>query len=257
MALPIDRSPANRSHRAVSAYKVLSREVRTAILQHKYDGVRLPTEAELVVEYGVSRQTVRRAMQELVAEGMITRIPGRGTFVAPKNGRYLRQLGSIEDLMAISIDTEIELIVPLQRAVNVDAARVLRLESDQVMTTSFVRTHEGAPLCFTKVALPVDVGQELMSLPGFRAPEVGRKLTVVGALEETPLGPITEADQSITAEPIPPMIVKHLRCPPDHPGLRIDRVYYNAAQRPIEHSTSYFLPEKYSYRVRLNRAAPH
>jgi len=252
-----DVGTANQPYRVTSAYRSLGREIRAAILQNKYDGVRLPTEADLVVQYGVSRQTVRRAMQELVAEGMIYRVPGRGTFVTPKNGRYLRQLGSIEDLMAISADTEVQLIVPLRPAVNVGAARALRLDSDWVATTSFVRTHDGAPLCFTIVAVPPDVGQQLLAIPGLQTPERGLKITVVGTLEKTSLGPVVEADQSITAEPIPGSIAKHLGCAPEHPGLRIDRIYYNAEQRPIEFSTSYFLPEMYSYRVRLQRTVPH
>lgn len=44
-------------------------------------------------------------MQDLVAEGMICRVPGRGTFPVPRDGRYLRQFGSVKDLMGLSLDT--------------------------------------------------------------------------------------------------------------------------------------------------------
>lgn len=42
---------------------------------------RLPGELELADQYGVSRDTIRRAIQELVGEGRLVVLHGRGTFV--------------------------------------------------------------------------------------------------------------------------------------------------------------------------------
>jgi DNA-binding GntR family transcriptional regulator len=44
---------------------------------------RLPGELELAEQYGVSRDTIRRAIQELVGEGRLVVLHGRGTFVLP------------------------------------------------------------------------------------------------------------------------------------------------------------------------------
>jgi GntR family histidine utilization transcriptional repressor len=46
-------------------------------------GALMPSEAELVAEFGVSRMTVNRALRELQAEGLVQRSQGIGTFAAP------------------------------------------------------------------------------------------------------------------------------------------------------------------------------
>ena len=46
-------------------------------------GALMPSEAELVAEFGVSRMTVNRAIRELQAEGLVARSQGVGTFAAP------------------------------------------------------------------------------------------------------------------------------------------------------------------------------
>lgn len=46
-------------------------------------GERLPTEAEIATQYGVSRTVVREAISRLRADGVVTARPGAGTFVTP------------------------------------------------------------------------------------------------------------------------------------------------------------------------------
>lgn len=67
-------------------------------------GGRLPTEAALVRQLGVSRITVRRAMERLVQEGLIYRVPGRGTFASPRRAGEFRIERNPADLLGFEED---------------------------------------------------------------------------------------------------------------------------------------------------------
>lgn len=61
------------------------REIEAALrdrISHLRPGQRLPSDADLCAEFGVSRMTARHAMSQLADEGLVRRDPGRGTFVA-------------------------------------------------------------------------------------------------------------------------------------------------------------------------------
>lgn len=235
-----------------AAYQALARTLRDALLRGAYaDGVRLPTEAELAAEHGVSRQTVRRAFHDLVADGLVHRVPGRGTFAAPGDGRYLRQFGSIDDLMGLSIDTRLEIVAPLRRQVDVDAASRLRLDGDVVHTVVFRRLHNDVPFCVTTVHLPPFVGAALAGEAALTVPGAVSATTVIAVVDTR--FPIAEAFQSITSVLAAPPVTDRLGCPAGHPLLRVDRTYHSTRGELVELATSYFLPEHYSYRVRLKR----
>jgi GntR family transcriptional regulator len=244
--------------RAAPAYQTLRQRLRDDIAAGAYrDGVRLPTESELVAQHGLSRQTVRRAFQDLVAEGAVYRVPGRGTYAHDgaylAGHRYLRQLGSIEDLMSLSEDTTMEVISSLRRRVDVDAASRLRLVDDVVYTVVFRRLHDGVPFVLTRVHLPGPVARTVLGRPEVADGAVSTS-TIIG-LTEPHLGePIAEAAQSITVSLADDDVAAAVGCDRGHPMLRVDRLYSDAAGTPVELAVSHFLPEQYTYRVTLRRS---
>ena len=235
------------------AYQVLRQRLRDDIAAGAYpDGVRLPTESELVAEYGVSRQTVRRAFQDLVAEGLVYRVPGRGTYASDRV--YLRQLGSIEDLMSLSEDTTMEVLQGLSRRVDVNAASRLRLDHDVVYTVVFRRFHDGIPFVLTTVHLPEAVARLVLDSPELAAGAVGTN-TIIGVLEPHLAETIAEAAQLITVAPADETVADGLKCEPGHAMLRVDRLYSDTTGAPVELSVSHFLPEQYTHRVTLRRSS--
>lgn len=233
------------------AYQVLREQLRDEIAAGQYsDGVRLPTESELVAQHGLSRQTVRRAFQDLVADGAVYRVPGRGTY-ASEPGRYLRQLGSIEDLMSLSDDTTMEVLTGLRRRVDLDAASRLRLDDDVVYSVVFRRLHDGVPFVSTTVHLVPSAAPPIQAALVDGA--VGTH-TVIGLLEPHLAEPIAEAAQSITVAPADTFVASAVGCEQGHPMLRVDRLYSDSSGSPVELSVSHFLPEQYTYRVTLRRS---
>jgi GntR family transcriptional regulator len=235
-------------------YRELARSLRQGIENGDYDAsLRLPTEAELAALHGLSRQTVRRAMQELVTDGLVYRVPGRGTFATDKSERYLRHFGSIEDFMGLSLATETEIVEPLSRKVDLAAAGRLRLGTDSVWRVVFVQRLDGAPVCLTELSLPPDIGEMVRDVEELTTPGPHGPVTIIGLLEKRSEITIREVEQSVTAVPAPPYVAQRLGCSPDVPMLRIDRTWLDGNGRPIELGVGHFDPQKYSYRIRLRR----
>ncbi len=248
--------------RPAPAYQALRQTLRDDIAAGTYrDGARLPTESELVARHGLSRQTVRRAFQDLVAEGVVYRIPGRGTYArdgAFRAGqRYLRQLGSIEDLMSLSDDTTMEVLAGLRRRVDVDAASRMRLDDDVVYTVVLRRLHgsnPGVPFVLTRVHLPESVARTVLGVRELTDGAVSTS-TVIGLTGPHLSESIAEAAQSITVSAADDEVAAAVDCDRGHPMLRIDRLYSDPSGTPVELAVSHFLPEQYTYRVTLRRSS--
>ena len=247
MAELLDRLPAAPA----AAYRVLADQLRRDVQSRRYrDGRRLPTEAELSSSLGLSRQTVRRAFQELVAEGIVYRVPGRGTF-ACEPSKYLRPTASIEDLLTIGVDTELEVVEPPTVRVDLEAAGRLRLTTDHVVAVTFRRLHGDRPFCVTTAYLPADLGRGLFDVDELRRARVRRRMTVLSVVQSLAGTDIAGADQSITAVPAPAWACPEIDVAPGDPVLRIDRVYFDGDGRLLELAVNHFNPARYSYRVRM------
>lgn len=96
------RAPQQQANTPAPFYE----KVKQAISHQIATGVwrphdRIPSEAELVAQFGFSRMTINRALRELTDEGLLVRLQGVGTFVAePKGQSALFEIRSIADEIA-------------------------------------------------------------------------------------------------------------------------------------------------------------
>lgn len=236
-----------------SRYRLLARSLREEILNDRFaEDEPLPTETALAETYGLSRQTVRRAFLDLVAEGLVFRVPGRGTFVTPKGSRYRRQFSSVDDLMNLTLDTQLEVVHPLTAMYDEAIAERLRLKNRSMYSVQFTRLHRGEVFCTTQVYLPSHIGAPLEGITNLV--EVGHRseITIIGLLESRGVS-IAEAEQVTTAVAASEEKAEMLGCAPGAPLLHIERLYIDADDVPVELAVSDFLPEHYSHRLRLGR----
>jgi len=239
----------NAKGRRQPVYRELADRLRESIRQNGNQSRRLPTEAELSKKYKTSRQTVRRAYQELVADGLVRRTPRRGTF--PTAGRpYVRSFGTIEDLIALREDTELEVVEPLTFQSSAKPDRTLAVGRTAELTIR--RLHKGIPFVCAVISFPAELGSRLRRTVLSRRGAHNRK-TVLEILESVTGVRIAVARQVITVDVVPRGLAKLIDMPTGASVLRIDRTYLDENGSILQLTTSYFNPERYSYALELRR----
>jgi GntR family transcriptional regulator, histidine utilization repressor len=79
-----DSASSMRSMATLHAYEKVKLHLKRGLERGRWPaGEQMPSEADLVAQFGVSRMTVNRALRELSNEGLVERSQGRGTFAAP------------------------------------------------------------------------------------------------------------------------------------------------------------------------------
>jgi GntR family transcriptional regulator len=100
-------------NRKLPLWYQVSQSLRASILGRSPDApLRLPTEEQLAGHYGVSVLTMRQALKELEAEGLISRYRRRGTFIEPsaRGTRPVHTLGSVDAIVAQQSGERAELL---------------------------------------------------------------------------------------------------------------------------------------------------
>ncbi len=236
-------------------YRRLAAMLRGRILAGRYaESQPLPTDLELSRDYGLSRQTVRRAYLDLVVEGLVYRARGRGTFVVPPSVRYRRGFACVQDVLALSTDSELEVLEPLARTIDAHAAERLDADPEDLWAVTFRRSHRGHVFCLTLVHLPGPLaralGRNALHRVGARSQQ-----TVIGMLEDVGIR-IVAADQVISARTADDVTAAKLGYPAHAPLLHVERLYTDERGQPVERALCDYRPDRYAYRLHLHRHHP-
>ena len=142
-----ERPDRRRGGSSMARYRAIAADLAAKIRDGHYaPGEALPAQRELSVAYGVTLMTLRQALQELGAEGLIVQRPGKGTFVAPPHLAY--QLGSLrsfaDDLREQGHEVRTTVIAHAQRRVPPRIAARLRVrETETGLRLERVRAFAG------------------------------------------------------------------------------------------------------------------
>jgi DNA-binding GntR family transcriptional regulator len=122
----------------------------------------LPSDANLCAEFGVSRMTARGAVQRLVQEGLVYRVPGRGTFVAEAAAhRSATHILSFSDEMRRRGRVPSSRIVRNKIRTANDEERE-RLGADRVVVLRRVRIADDEPIALETAVFPAERVEELL-----------------------------------------------------------------------------------------------
>ena len=206
-------------------------------------GDRLPSEADLVADFGVSRTTARRALDELRRQGLVRREPGRGTFLAsPRLRSNLAYLHSFsEEIERWGYTPGARLVLRERRAADEEVAARLEIEAgDGVLFVRRLRLADGRPIFVCDSHLPIG------RFPALDDADYGSVSLSRLFEERTGLG-IEHARQWIGAATADAAVAGLLEVQPGVPVLRVRRVTLVAGDAPVESVEAYFHPERYQH----------
>lgn len=205
-----------------------------------------PSERELVQRFGVARMTVRQALDALVAEGLLERIPGRGTFVATPRRATSVVTSYTEEMARRGLLAESQTLLARREHAGPGVARALHLtEGDPVIHWRRLRRADGVPMCLEDAYL-----NEVL-LPGFL--QSGMPTSLYDALADRGLRP-TRAEDSVGADLATAEEASLLEVARGKLVLRDSRRAL-ADQKFVEVSRSVYRADRFTMRVQLGDRA--
>lgn len=218
-------------------------------------GDRLPTELELERRYRVSRSTIRQALNDLAADGVIRRIQGKGTFVEAPRIQHVPVLTSFSELLRSQGYTPshrllASSVVPAPAEV---AEGLLIEEGASCRYLRRVFLADGDPVGVADTWLPRVLLGDHDAL--FENGEIEE-----GSLYEILQRPPLDLALHRAVETINPGLAEQadaelLRHQPGSPLLVIKRITFTPDDRAVEWTRLLFAGDRYEYRVEMQRPA--
>lgn len=227
----------------VKVKQALLREIRQG---HYAPHQPVPPEHVLVQRFGVSRITVRRAISDLVAEGVLYRKAGKGTFVAA--GPIVEVLseltGHLEELQRMGLAPQVEVLEFATRPPQPDAAAALDDPPLALFARRLIRV-QGTPLLVLDISIPAHLGLQV-------DPDLLSRVPINRLLEEGGHFPAA-AEQRIGARPAYANEASLLQVPAGAPVLEVVRTEWGAGGQPLLWSRAVYRADRYQCVIRLHR----
>jgi len=216
-------------------------------------GQAIPTEKELERDYGLSRTTVRQALNELARAGYLTRERGRGSFVAAKveDTRSEKLSGFMEELIERGVPVGCQIL--FNGSVPAPPKIAARLEVEPGTPTYLIRRvglAEGKPLALAELWLAVD-GDFSISHE-----EVTKRVAIHTYLESLLLDQcgiiLTGGEKTLEATLCTPDEAELLGTAPGAPLLLVRVVIRSREGKPVVYIKALYRGDRYVYAIKLH-----
>lgn len=205
----------------------------------------LPSERLLCEQYAVSRTTVRDAIGQLVSDGLLVRVPGKGTFVAERLIRSrlhlasfhqdMRRLGVTPSTVVLSVDTA----VPPPATVSALGLRA----RDLAYHVRRLLLADGTPVGLD------DAWYHAGELSGLDRQDL--TMSIYEAIDRYYGKRLDRAEQTVRAEAADEVVATLLGVPPGSPVFVFDRVSFHR-DTPLEHTRSWYRSDRYELQMSLS-----
>jgi GntR family transcriptional regulator len=211
-------------------------------------GTPVPPERELARAYGTSRTTVRQALAELVVEGRLLRIQGKGTFVAkPKVAQLLELASYTERLTAHGLHPETKILEIGYVTADEPLAVLLGIRpGGRALRIHRLRLADGEPMSIDTSHLPA------RRFPGLRK-QLERHSSLYETLSAVYSIQLTEAEETIETVLADPHDARLLAVDVGLPLLLLSRHAVDVTGAPVEWAQSWYRGDRYKFVTRLRR----
>lgn len=224
-------------------YQQLMTRLKNDITAGAYPaGARIPSEQVLCDTYGVSRVTVRKAMLDLVQEGLLVRRQGKGTFVADERiKRDLQQITSFSDACRQMGHTASARLISTEwvPATGKDVEKLGVSLEEQVLEVCRLRLCDNEPVMLEINRFPARYAFVATEADDTSLYELLKAHGVVA----------TSAVHDISLGHATPMVSKHLGTQPGDALLLLDELVLDQHGEPLHVSRQWIRGDKYTFRI--------
>lgn len=235
-------------------YRQLVQSLRNEILRGALPiGSQLPSEEELTERFAVSRHTVREALRQLRADGLVSSRQGSGTTVMappPSTTFNVHRVASIDELIAYAVESRY-LVERTDMLGSEEAPPHLELPAQQrwlrLQGFRFKDERDAQPICWTEVFVSADYAGVERLISRQRGP-------IWQSIEDMYGERITEVEQTLRVRCVPPQVAKGLQVEPDSTVVEVCRTYKTTAGKVAEAALNLYPADKFRFTMKLRRA---
>ena len=211
-------------------------------------GELIPTEQELMKEFEVSRTTLRQAINELVNDGLLEKMQGKGTIVKKINlvGSLGKLTGFAEEVMEKGHQPHSKLLrAEFRSDVFIEKKKLNVPEDGKVLIIERIRFADGIPIALERTSWPESIGEILMKHDLDDA-------LYYQILEDEGII-LQRAAETISAVNATPYDADLLGVNGGQALLEMERLSFGIDDNPIEYTKTKYRSDRYHYHVDLKR----